>query len=148
MQHIHISVDTQTLRLFSGENLLRTYPVSTSKYGRGCEEGSFKTPTGRFQISEKIGDGHRQGEVFRSRQATGNIGDETNENDLIQTRILWLEGLEAHNANTRQRYIYIHGTNHESKIGQAVSQGCVRMRNADIVDLFNLVDKGIGVVIE
>ena len=73
--------------------------------------------------------------VFRSRQPTGEIGLGAPDDDLVLTRILWLEGDEPHNANTRERYIYIHGTNHESQLGEPASHGCVRMRNADIVEL-------------
>ncbi len=145
---IRISVPEQRLELVDGENTLESFPISTSIYGLGTEPGSFKTPTGRFCISDKIGDGADLGAVFKSRLPTGEIGTEENPEDLVQTRILWLHGLEEHNANTHDRYIYIHGTNHESSIGQPASHGCVRMRNADIVKLYDLVDSGAEVIIE
>ncbi len=68
--------------------------------------------------------------------------------DLVMSRILWLDGLDEHNANTRDRFIYIHGTRHEDKIGAPASHGCIRMRNSDVVELFELVDEGADVVIE
>jgi hypothetical protein len=68
--------------------------------------------------------------------------------DLVMSRILWLDGLDEHNANTRERFIYIHGTKHEAKIGSAASYGCIRMRNADVVELFDLVDHNTPVIIE
>ena len=89
-----------------------------------------------------IGDGEPLGTVFRSRLPTGENGLGAPDEDLILTRILWLEGAEPHNANTRERYIYIHGTNHEALIGEPASHGCVRMRNADIVELFGMVAPG------
>lgn len=145
---IRISVAAQRLDLTEGENILCTFPISTSAFGIGTEPGSFKTPGGRFRISEKIGDGAAPGAVFKSRIPTGEIGSEDHPDDLVQTRILWLQGLEEHNANTHERYIYIHGTNHESAIGTAASHGCVRMRNDDVVKLYDLVETGAEVIIE
>ena len=145
---IRISISAQRLDLIDGEKVLHSFPVSTSAFGTGTEPGSFKTPTGIFSIAEKIGDGAAPGAVFKSRVPTGEIGGEENPGDLIQTRILWLQGMEAHNANTRDRYIYIHGTNHESAIGRAASHGCIRMRNADVARLYELVDSGTEVVIK
>ena len=145
---IHISVTRQTLTLrgFGGPD--REFPISTSRFGLGAEPGSFKTPLGRFEISRKIGDGAPLGAVFKSRLPTGEIGDPANPDDLIQTRILWLHGLDPENANTFNRYIYIHGTNHEDQIGVAASHGCIRMRNADVAELFDLVPEQTPVVIQ
>jgi L,D-transpeptidase YbiS len=145
---IHVNIPAQRLDLVEEGRVLRSFPVSTSSRGTGSEEGSLKTPTGRFCISEKIGGGAAHGAVFRSRVPTGEFGTDENPEDLVQTRILWLHGLEGQNANTRARYIYIHGTNHESKIGTAASHGCVRMRNADVAELYDLVDNGTEVIIE
>ena len=144
---IHISVSRQRLTL-RGNGAEVEYAVSTSRYGLGTEAGSFKTPPGRFTIAEKIGGGAAAGAVFKSREATGEIGDAANPDDLIQTRILWLHGLDPENANTHDRYIYIHGTNHEEAIGTAASHGCIRMRNADVIDLFDRVGEGAPVFIE
>ena len=108
----------------------------------------MKTPTGRFRIAEKIGSDMPGETIFRSRVPL-NPGDALPETeDLIMSRILWLDGLDPHNANTRERFIYIHGTKHEHKIGTPASCGCVRMRNADVAELFDLVDEGTPVVIE
>jgi len=146
---IHIRVSTQRLELRDGNgNVLKSFPVSTAALGIGSEPGSFKTPAGRFCISEKIGHGALPGAVFKSREPTGETGSEETPDDLVQTRILWLHGLEAHNANTRDRYIYIHGTNHESAIGTPASHGCIRMRNADVIELFDAVEVNAEVQIE
>ena len=145
---IRIHVPSQTLDLIDDGALLRRYVVSTSRCGLGTEPGSYRTPTGRFRIAEKIGDGASPGEIFVSRLPTGRIGGEDDEKDHVQTRILWLEGLDADNANTFDRYIYIHGTNAESQLGTPASCGCVRMNNDDIIDLFARVETGALVEIE
>jgi len=106
---------------------------------------------GRFAVGKKIGEGAPLGAVFVGRVPTGELAaleSPGNAEDLITTRILWLEGLEPENANTRERYIYIHGTNHEEQIGEPRSHGCVRMRNADVVRLFDRVELGTQVTIE
>jgi len=136
---IEISIPRQELRLYDGDTLLADWPVSTARAGTGSEPGSLRTPTGRFRICEKIGDGAPEGAVFRSRIPTGEFHGPPEE-DLVQTRILWLDGLEPHNANTRDRYIYIHGTNHEDDIGKPSSHGCIRMRNRDVIALFDRVE--------
>jgi len=145
---IHISVRAQKLTLKRGRKKLATYPVSTSRFGLGSEEGSMKTPTGRFRIEEKIGDGMPLGTVFKSRRPVKATKKLLREEDLIMTRILWLNGRDARNANTHDRFIYIHGTNHEEKIGEPASHGCIRMRNADLLELFELVKEGTPVVIK
>jgi lipoprotein-anchoring transpeptidase ErfK/SrfK len=144
---IHISISRQTLTLRGADGEVE-YPVSTSRFGIGTEAGSFKTPPGRFEIAGKIGAGAAPGAVFRSRVPTGELGDASNPDDLVQTRILWLHGLDPENANTHARYIYIHGTNHEEAIGTPASHGCVRMRNGDVIDLFDRVPEGARVFIE
>ena len=145
---IHISVRAQELTLKRGRKKLATYPVSTSRFGLGSEEGSMKTPTGRFRIEEKIGDRMPLGTVFKSRRPVKATKKLLREEDLIMTRILWLNGRDARNANTHDRFIYIHGTNHEEKIGEPASHGCIRMRNADLLELFELVKEGTPVVIK
>ena len=126
---------------------MRKFPVSSSRFGIGTEEGSHKTPLGRFKVARKIGHDQPSGTIFRSRipLQPGDPLPETE--DWITSRILWLEGLEDHNANTRDRFIYIHGTKHEDRIGIPDSHGCIRMRNADVIELFQLVDEGTSVVI-
>lgn len=145
---IEISVRKQLLTLLSGRKRLAEYPVSTSRYGLGTKEGSFKTPTGRFRVAEKIGEGMPIGTVFKSRQPVTPTKKLLREADLIMTRILWLDGLERRNANTHARYVYIHGTNHEESIGMAASEGCVRMKNAHVAELFDLVTVDTRVAIK
>ena len=144
---ILVHVPSQTLDLTDGGALVRRYAVSTSRFGLGSEPGSYQTPTGRFRIAEKIGDGAVPGEIFISRAPTGKIGGESDEKDHVQTRILWLDGLDPGNANTHDRYIYIHGTNAESRLGTPASFGCVRMGNDDIIDLYDRVTVGAAVEI-
>ena len=148
MKSIHVSIRDQQLTVVEDEKPIRTYPVSTSRFGIGTEEGSFKTPIGRFCVAEKIGSDMPNGTIF-----VGRIPLEPDEvlpptEDLVTSRILWLDGLDERNANTRDRFVYIHGTKHEDKIGAAASHGCVRMRNADVIELFEMVDEGTPVVIE
>ena len=145
---IRISVRKQELILRSGGKKLATYRVSTSRFGLGSEEGSFKTPTGKFRVAEKIGDGAPLGTVFKSRRRVKATKKMLREEDLVMTRILWLDGLEPANANTHDRYVYIHGTNHEDEIGTPASHGCVRMRNADLIELFEKVSVNTPVEIK
>jgi len=145
---IRISIRDQRLDLLGGGEVLASYPVSTSRFGLGSEEGSLKTPLGRFRIAEKIGGEMPLGTVFRARAPLAPDDPIPQTEDLITSRILWLEGVEEHNANTRDRFIYIHGTRHEDQVGQPASHGCVRMRNADVADLFERVPVGTEVLIE
>jgi lipoprotein-anchoring transpeptidase ErfK/SrfK len=144
---IHISVARQQLVLKRGRAIERIFPISTSKYGLGQEEGSFKTPIGRFRIAKKIGAGEPHDTAFKARVPLRPSAEMLRADDLVMSRILWLDGLEPHNQNTFDRYIYIHGTNHEEDIGKPASHGCIRMRNADVAALFELVDEGTPVVI-
>ena len=139
---IHVSIRRQELSVRRGRKILRRYPVSTSRFGLGTEEGSYKTPLGKFRVSDKIGKGMPNATVFVGRVPLGADDPLPKTNDLVLSRILWLDGLEPHNANTRKRFIYIHGTRHEDKIGQPHSHGCIRMRNADVIELFDLVKVG------
>jgi L,D-transpeptidase YbiS len=143
---IEVSVATQSLRLFDCMRQVREWPCSTSKFGLGSQEGSNKTPLGSFIVKEKHGEGAESGTIFKSRQPVGlwTPGMDT-KSDFVLTRILWLHGTQPHNANTFQRYIYIHGTNDEKAIGRPASHGCVRMRNRDVIELFDLVPVGTPV---
>jgi lipoprotein-anchoring transpeptidase ErfK/SrfK len=146
---IRVHVPSQTLDLLDDAGqIVRCYAISTSRFGLGTEPGSFKTPAGRFRVVEKIGEGATPGEIFVSRVPTGKVGEETDDHDHVQTRILWLEGLDPDNTNTRERYIYIHGTNAESQLGTPASFGCVRMNNLDVIDLYDRVVTGTGVEIQ
>ena len=159
MNSININVTQQQLSLLDEEgNLLHRYPVSTSKYGAGCENGSEKTPLGLHRIKDKLGGAMPVNEVFVARVPHGNLEECTQRgvdlpDDVIMSRIMWLDGMEPGRnqggyVDTYQRYIYIHGTNHEESIGTPVSIGCIRMCNEDIVDLFRLVEVGSEVLIE
>lgn len=144
--HLEVSIGAQRLRLFDDRHLVREWPCSTSKFGIGFAEGSNKTPLGRFVVKEKHGDAAECGTIFKSRQPVGLWTPEMDtKTDFVLTRILWLHGLESRNANTFQRYIYIHGTNDEQGIGRPGSHGCVRMRNREVIELFDLVPVGTPV---
>lgn len=144
---VRVSVPDQTLELREGDRVVASYPVSTSKFGLGTQPGSYRTPTGRFEIGEMIGADAPAWAVFKARRPTGVIAAPGGEEDGILSRILWLHGLDPHNANTRDRYVYIHGTNQEALIGTPASHGCVRMRNADVIDFFARVRPGTPVEI-
>lgn len=107
----------------------------------------MKTPLGRLRIAEKFGAGLPIKTAFKSREPVRTTAEMLEAEDLIMSRILWLDGLEPKNANSYARYIYIHGTNHEGRIGEPASHGCIRMRNADVAELFDLVGVGTEVVI-
>jgi lipoprotein-anchoring transpeptidase ErfK/SrfK len=139
---IVIDSRTQSLKLFRGEALVFAAPVSTSRFGLGFENGSRKTPTGTFRIHQKIGAEMPIGTVFKARKPVAASVDWSTEVDLITSRILWLDGMDEENVHTKERFIYIHGTNQEHLIGQAASSGCIRMRNTDVVRLFDQVEVG------
>ncbi len=147
---IEINLKQQTLTLIDDAGrVLRSYPVSTAANGPGEEAGSQCTPRGRHIVRARIGAGQPLGAVFRARRPTGEIytpalGQAEPERDWILTRILWLSGKEPGfnrlgNRDTMRRYIYIHGTPDEQFEQAPRSHGCIRMRNADIAELFDLV---------
>ncbi len=144
---IEIFVDDQQLHLLNHREIIHTYPVSTAKKGVGSHHGSFRTPTGHFVIAEKIGEHAKSGTIFRARMDQGVWDGCDGDEDLILSRILWLDGVDPSNRNTKERCIYIHGTNHESSLGTPSSCGCVRMANKDIIHLFNHVEPGTPVTI-
>lgn len=145
--HIRISLPAQTLELIAADGMLvRRYPVSTSKNGAGELRGSECTPTGRHIIRAKIGGDMPAFTVFRGRRPTGEIWtpelDEPGK-DWILSRILWLSGTERGinrlgMVDTMRRYIYIHGCSENAPMGVPVSHGCIRMRNADVIELYDL----------
>lgn len=146
---ILVHIPSQTLDLLDDTGaLLRRYACSTSKFGIGFEPGSHRTPTGKFRVAEKHGHDAPHGMIFKSRKATGEIGRMEDDGDHVQTRILWLDGTDSENANTKDRYIYIHGTNAEHLIGTPASHGCVRLSNQDVAELFDTVPEGTGVEID
>ncbi|MDE2310357.1 MAG: L,D-transpeptidase [Betaproteobacteria bacterium] len=153
---INIHVATQTLELLDDAgNLLRRFPVSTGANGAGEESGSYCTPRGRHTIRARIGAGQPLNTVFVQRRPTGEIytpqlGAQYPGRDWILTRILWLSGCEVGynrlgSCDTMRRYIYIHGTPDSTPLGQPGSRGCVRMRNSDLLELFDLVPVGTEV---
>ncbi len=148
-QHqIVVSTREQKLALLDRGNVVAIYPVSTSKFGLGDWRGSRFTPLGKLQIAQKIGDNAPSGAVFKDRLRTGEIvAPDSPGRDPIVTRILWLRGLEAQNANAFSRDIYIHGTPEERRIGAPASYGCIRMRSSDIIQLYNIVGVGAAVAI-
>ena len=145
---IDVSIRKQQLTLKLGKEIFGPYPISTSRVGLGTEIGSMKTPTGRFRIAEKIGEGMPVGTVFKSRRRVKATKKLMRDDDLIMTRILWLDGLDPENANTHGRFIYIHGTNHEESLGKPTSHGCIRMRNSDLIELYEMVDVDTPVAIK
>jgi L,D-transpeptidase catalytic domain len=148
--HVHrivISVYDQAMDVYARDRLVGHYLVSTSKFGTGDNLGTYRTPLGRLEIAKKIGAGAPAGAVFKDRKETGEIlVPDAPGRDPIVTRILWLKGLEPQNADAYDRYIYIHGTPEERKIGKPASFGCIRMRSRDIVRLFGTI--GIGAKVD
>lgn len=147
-----IDIGQQQLRLYHNGQAIREYPISSASNGVGNREGSFKTPLGTHRIARKIGDDAPSGTIFRGRVNTGKITeiittDLAGEEDYVTSRILWLEGLEpdknkGKGIDSFQRYIYIHGTAEEGRIGRPASKGCIRMRNADVIELYDLLETG------
>jgi lipoprotein-anchoring transpeptidase ErfK/SrfK len=153
-----ISISHQRLYLYRDERLVKTYPVSTSKFGPGYKEGSFMTPLGAHYIRAKIGDGAPLGTIFKGRKDTHRVvrinydAAIAADTDYITTRILWLEGLEpginrGKGIDSYARYIYIHGTHEEHLIRHPASHGCVRMTNRDVVELYDEMREGDLVLI-
>lgn len=156
--HINVSIPEQRLTLFDDSGIVNAqYRISTALNGAGCEKNSGCTPLGEHVVRAKIGAGMPLNTVFVGRRATGEICTpalmaEFPNRDWILTRILWLSGREVGvnrlgHVDTMQRYIYIHGTPDHVVMGAADSHGCVRMRNADIVQLFDRVAVGTSVTI-
>lgn len=152
-----VRISTGTLQYFRSGALAKSYVVSTSKRPPSNVKGSLGTPRGLHEIAERIGAGQPPGTVFKSRIPTGHhfseVPDSVADTNLITSRILWLRGLEpgvnrGDDVDTYDRYIYIHGTNQEHRIGEPLSAGCVLMRNLDIVELYEDVRAGDLVLIE
>ncbi|NNC90049.1 MAG: L,D-transpeptidase [Akkermansiaceae bacterium] len=143
-----ISVRDQKLLLVRSGEPVKSYSISTSKFGLGDRPGSKRTPLGRMEVARKIGQGAPAGAVFKSRRPTGEVlRPNAPGRDPIVTRIMWLRGTEGQNRNAYRRYIYIHGTPEERKIGRPASYGCIRMRSRDIIDLYNRIGVGAEVKI-
>lgn len=155
--HLLVKTDIQRLIVCLTDNTTRQYSISTAQAGVGNTSGSYQTPLGWHVIYEKIGAGAAPLAIFRARQATGEIATishstESTHQDIITSRILWLQGLEeGHNlggdVDSRQRYIYIHGTHEEGRIGTPASKGCIRMHNTDIIEIYDMVTTETRVLI-
>jgi len=155
---IEVSITEQTLTLLRDGQPIAQWSISTASAGAGQQEGSGCTPTGLHRIRLKIGEGAPENAVFVGRRATGEVYSSElaarhPERDWILTRILWLQGLEwGHNrggcVDSLRRYIYIHGTPDMEPMGQPASHGCIRMRNKDLLNLFEQVDTNTRVRIE
>jgi lipoprotein-anchoring transpeptidase ErfK/SrfK len=138
-----ISIPEQKLMLLENGGRVATYPVSTSKYGVGDFRGRMTTPLGNLMVAKKIGDKAPVGAVFHNRRWTGEIlQPNAPGRDPVTTRIIWLSGLEAQNAQAFPRCIYIHGTPEEKNIGHPASYGCIRMKSSDIAALYDQVPTG------
>ncbi|HHC73481.1 MAG TPA: L,D-transpeptidase [Thiothrix sp.] len=144
-----VDVSEQMMYVFRGNSPMQKFPISTATKGEGSQAGSDKTPLGAHRVSERYGDGAPLGTIFKARQNTGKIAEIITEpkdvkHDYVTTRILWLDGLEAgknkgQGIDSHDRYIYIHGTAEEGLIGQKASHGCIRMKNADVVKLYQQI---------
>ena len=154
---IYVSVKEQKMYYISNNTIIKTYPVSTAKKGVGNIKNSDKTPHGLHYIKEKIGDktpinGRMIGRVFYGQIATIYNDTTTSKTDDITSRILWLSGYEKDvnkggNVDSYERYIYIHGTSEEGKIGTPASHGCIRMLNKDVIELYTMTKFGTKVLI-
>jgi hypothetical protein len=153
--YVLISIADQRLYVLQNDTLLKDYVISSSAFGTGSASGSKKTPLGLHKVARRIGAGAAVGQVFRARVASHeiatNVLDDPRE-DIITTRILWLQGLEpginsGFGVDSYQRKIYIHGTAQEIYLGTPKSHGCIRMKNSDVLAFFNQVKVGTPVFI-
>lgn len=150
---IYISIKSQTLSLIQNGKIIQKYPISSAKAGVGSEPNSNKTPTGLHVVKEKIGDGSPVGEIIKGGAPTGEISriytDKTDvPTDHVTTRVMWLDGVEEDNTNTHERHVYIHGTPEEGLLGVPNSHGCIRMKNTDVISLFDRTPSGTHVLID
>ena len=153
-----VDISDQCLYLMKAGVIEKKYLISSSKYGVGSEKWSNRTPLGTHSIIAKVGKGAKLGTIFKGQRNTGEISkiynDETKlKEDLITTRIIILDGMrdgvnKGLGVDSRARGIYIHGTPEEGRIGQPASFGCIRMKNKDVVEFFNMVKKGTIVEIQ
>ena len=143
-----VSVPDQELALVDRGKLITRYSISTSKFGTGDFNASYRTPLGTLFVSAKIGDRLPPGTVIKNRIPTGEVvAADTPGRDAIVSRVIWLRGMEAQNQKARDRCIYIHGTPEERRLGRPASFGCIRMRSRDIIDLYDRVHIGTHVLI-
>ena len=154
---VYISVRNQKMYYIKNDVVINSYDVSTAKNGIGNQEGSNKTPVGMHSVKEKHGSNIPLNGLFKNRKYYGQIAEiitdtTSSKTDDITTRIMWLTGEETNinkdkNIDSFNRYIYIHGTSEEGKIGTPASHGCIRMRNIDVLNLYNKIRVGTKVLI-
>ncbi len=143
-----VSVRDQKMLLVRDGSPVKSYKISTSKFGLGDGPGSNCTPLGRMQVAKKIGDNAPMGSVFKGRRRTGEvIKPDSPGRDPIVTRIMWLTGTESRNQNAFRRTIYIHGTPEERRLGSPASYGCIRMGSRDVADLYDRIGTGADVFV-
>lgn len=155
---IVVDISEQRLYLVDDLEIIKSYPISSSKFGEGSKENSYKTPLGSHEIKDKIGFKAAKNTIFSSRINTMKPAEIItkpidSENDFITSRIMWLDGLEygknkGEGFDSYSRYIYIHGTHEEGLIGTKASHGCIRMFNNDVIELFDEVQEGTFVLIK
>ena len=154
---LYVSIKQQKLYHIQNDSIIKEYIISSSAYGIGSKAGSNKTPIGLHSIKEKYGDntpinGKMTGRVFHGNIATIYTDETRSKTDDVTSRILWLEGLEkgknkGKGIDSFSRYIYIHGTSEEGRLGKPASHGCIRMKNKEVIDLYKLVEVGTLVLI-
>lgn len=143
-----VSVRDQKMLLVRDGTPVKSYKISTSKFGVGDRPGSNCTPLGRLQVAKKIGDNAPMGSVFKTRRRTGEvIKPNAPGRDPVVTRIMWLTGTESRNQNTFRRTIYIHGTPEENRLGSPASYGCIRMASRDVAELYDRIGTGADVFV-
>ena len=156
-QLLFVSIENQKMYHIKEGAIVKKYIISSSEYGTGSESGSNKTPLGLHKVKEKYGDnipinGRMTGRVFYGDIATIYTDETKSKTDDITSRILWLEGLEkgknkGKGIDSFSRYIYIHGTSEEGRLGKPASHGCIRMKNKEVIDLYKLIEVGTLVII-
>ena len=154
---IYVSIKQQKIYYIRLDSIIKEYIISSSAHGTGNKSASKKTPLGLHSIKEKYGDqtpinGKMTGRVFHGKIATIYSDETKSKTDDVTSRILWLEGLEkgknkGNGIDSFNRYIYIHGTSEEGRLGKPNSNGCIRMKNKEVIDLYNLVEVGTLVLI-
>ena len=148
---LYVDIESQSLLHIEKGTVLKVYSISSSVYGTGSKENSFKTPLGKHEIYKKLGSNLPTNAILKGRVWNGSIADIIKEPidtdfDHVTSRIMWLDGLEeglnkGKGIDSRKRFIYIHGTAEEGLIGKPASDGCIRMYNNDVIELFDLVDE-------
>ena len=156
-KYMYVSIKHQRLYLIENDSNIKKFPISTSFYGIGSKQDSYQTPPGLHIIKRKIGGNVPYGGIFESREFNGEIAKiltkkENAPKDYVTSRIMWLEGKEpginkGRRVDSYNRFIYIHGTPEEGLIGQPASHGCIRMKNKDVIELYNIVDEGTPILI-